>query len=111
MRRISVSSLSLSARFSSEIASSGITPHCNTEITTSTRQLLGQVFWVFLPSRQHGNEVIPTVQDDHHQVAEHEGQNRPHDQEMPQPRPMETTHHPRQPGKLHWFPYGDTCHH
>src|SRR5271155_6121736 len=101
MRRISISSLSLSARFSSEIASSGITPHCNTEITRSARRLLRQVFWILLPSRQHRNEVIPSVQDNHHEVAEDEGKDCPHDQEMPQPRPMEATHHPRQPGKLH----------
>src|SRR5712692_11100978 len=44
-------------------------------------------------------------------MPKHERQNRPHDQEMPQPRQVEAAHHPRQPRKLHRLPYRQTGKH
>src|SRR6266536_2412398 len=44
------------------------------------------------------------MQHHHEQMAEYECQQRPHDYKMPQAGIMKTTHHPRQPGKLHRLP-------
>src|ERR1035438_10800286 len=36
------------------------------------------VLRILLPTRQHGNEVIPAVQNHHHEMPEHKSQDRPH---------------------------------
>src|SRR5580692_1673718 len=66
---------------------------------------------MLLPSAQHRDEVIPSVQDDHYEMAENERQDCPHDQEMPQSRQMKSAHHPRQPRRLHRLPYRETGQH
>src|SRR5271165_5670161 len=47
------------------------------------------------------------MQNDHYQMSEYEGKQRPHDEEVPEPGPVESSHQPRQPGKLYRLPDGE----
>src|SRR6516225_6685434 len=105
---MSVSSLNRSAGLFSEVTSSSITPHRIADSPpTANQSLLRVVFWVLLPPRQHGDEVVPAMKHHHHQMSKHERQHRPHNQEMPQPRQVEASHQPRQPRELHGLPNGN----
>src|SRR5271166_25027 len=66
---------------------------------------------ILLPPRQHGNKIIPAMQNHHHQMSQDETQNRPHHREVPDPCIVKPSHHPRQPGKLDRLPYAQTSDH
>src|SRR6266853_5126184 len=79
-------------------------------LRTESRRLALQIFRVFLPSRKHGREIIPAMQNDHDEVSQKEEQNRPHHRNMPDAGPVKTAHHPGQPGKLHRLPHRQPGH-
>src|SRR5215468_4732324 len=62
------------------------------------------VFRILLPSRKHGDEVVPAVQHNHDQMSEKKKQNCPHHREVPDAGVMKAAHRPGQPGELHRFP-------
>src|ERR1700733_16332028 len=111
MRRISISSLNCWAGSVSEVLSPGITPHPHPGLPLPHTALLRPILWVLLPSGKHGDEIVPAMQDHHHQMSENKRQHRPHDQEMPDARQMEPAQYPRQPGKLHRLPDCEACQH
>src|SRR6266436_9342236 len=60
-----------------------------------------QVFRVALPTRQHGYEIVPSMQDHHDQVPQDEQEQCAENTKMPQPRPMKASQQASQEGKLH----------
>src|SRR5271170_2306973 len=55
---------------------------------------LGQVFRVALPTRQHGREIIPPVQDHHDQVSKDKKDQCAENTKMPNPSPVKPPHRP-----------------
>src|SRR5258706_5171220 len=44
-------------------------------------------------------------------MAQHKTQDRPHHGEVPDARPVKSSHHPGEPGKLNWLPHSETGEH
>src|ERR1700680_426581 len=61
----------------------------------------GQVFRLALPTRQHGCEIVPSMQDHHDQVPQDEQEQCAENAKMPHPGPMKAAHQRSQEGKLH----------
>src|SRR5260370_34894935 len=67
--------------------------------SAKSEQSLGQVFRVALPTRQHGCEIIPSMQDHHDQVPQDEQEQCAENTKMPYPGPVEASHQGSQEGE------------
>src|SRR6266852_1703155 len=70
----------------------------------------GQIFRVALPTRQHGHEIVPSMEDHHDQVPQDEKEQCAENTKMPQPGPMKPAHERSQKGKLHRIVEDDSRH-
>src|SRR6201984_2594458 len=70
----------------------------------------GHIFRVALPTRQHGHEIVPSMEDNHDQVPQHEQEQCAEHAKMPQASPMKPAHERSQKGKLHWIEEDDSRH-
>src|ERR1700722_20202407 len=75
----------------------------------TSEQSSGQVFRVAFPTRQHGREIVPSMEDHHDQVPQYEKEQCAQNAKMPNPGPMESAHQRSEEGKLHRIVEDDSC--
>src|ERR1700739_756263 len=79
--------------------------------SVKSEQSLGHVFRVALPTRQHGCEIVPSMEDHHDQVPQNEQEQCAQNTKMPNPGPMKSAHQRSQEGKLHRIVEDDSRQH
>src|SRR5579863_1167535 len=77
--------------------------------SVKSEQSLGHVFRVALPTRQHGCEIVPSMEDHHDQVPQNEQEQCAQNAKMPKPGQMESAHQRSEEGKLHRIVEDDSC--